>query len=241
MVILSYNPATNKLAPSVVVTVIQRKTGNQYIFNDVLPVDSGEVMLINGNWTLASNAKVGDSLFDPLTGKNVTITSITSDYGIGTQTVYDFIAAPYNNYIADGYLIDAITSTSSVSGSAAAMLANGSSESISQLTPGTVLIGYDTNTHQLMPTVLQQIYPRTTHQIIIINNGALTVDGGEGIYINGQLALASTLKVGDTLFEPIQNQSVTVTSIQVISGTFTLYDTLTTPTENFIANGYLIT
>lgn len=241
MVIMSYNPAANALAPSVVSTVISRKTGNMYIFNNVLRVDAGEDMLINGNWTLASNAKVGDSLFDPLTGKSITITSITSNYNVGTQTVYDFLAAPYNNYIADGYLIDAVTSTSSISGSGVATLANGNSESVSQLTPGTVLMGYDTNTNKLVPTVLEQIYPRTTHQLIIINNGALIVDGGEGLYINGKLALASTLKVGDTLFNPIQNMPVPVTSIRTLNGTFTLYDTITTPTSDLIVNGYLIT
>ncbi len=241
MVIMSYNPAANALAPSVVSTVISRKTGNMYIFNDMLSVDAGEVMLINGNWTLASNAKVGDSLFDPLTGKSITITSIASNYNVGTQTVYDFLAAPYNNYIADGYLIDAFTTLSSVSGSATATLANGNSEPVSQLTPGTVLMGYDTNTNELVPTVLQQIYPRTTHQLIIINNGALVVDGGEGLYINGKLAFASTLKVGDTLLNPIQNILVPVTSIRTLNGTFTLYDTITTPTADLIVNGYLIT
>ena len=61
------------------------------------------------------------------------------------------------------------------------------------------------------------------------------------MYINGKLAFASALKVGDNLYEPMQNAYVIVTSIQTINGTFTLYDTLTAPTDNFIANGYLIT
>ena len=61
------------------------------------------------------------------------------------------------------------------------------------------------------------------------------------MYINGKLALASTLKVGDTLFNPIQNMPVPVTSIRTLNGTFTLYDTITTPTADLIVNGYLIT
>ncbi|MGC8538630.1 MAG: hypothetical protein ACP5MK_02050, partial [Candidatus Micrarchaeia archaeon] len=102
--VLSYNLVTHKLQPSMISAVVKLTASNRYVFNGKLNVDSNEIMFINGKWQRAYQAKVGDVLFDPLTGKNITITSIQVFNKGGT--VYDFIGSPVNDYIADGYLID---------------------------------------------------------------------------------------------------------------------------------------
>lgn len=238
-VVLGYNLLTGKLEPTVISSVIKRGSNNVYVFNGELHVDANEVMFIDGRWAQASTARVGDTLFDPLTGRSVTINSI-SIYPINDGVVYDFVGSPVNNYIADGYLIDAFTTTGSVSGGGQALLANGQTEAISSLTPGTVLMGYDPSTGSLVPDVLIGMYPRHVTQIIVINDGQLVVDGGQDMYVNGTLQYASSLKVGDELYSPVSGANIKVTNLIYLNGSFTLYDTFTTPTSFIIVNGYVI-
>jgi hypothetical protein len=105
--IMSYDFATGKLAPSAVTSVQVFETNNTYVFNGNLRVDANEVLYINGRWMKAYDTKVGDNLYMPGYG-NVTIYSI-SIYNKGGH-VYDFLASPYNNYIANGYVIDELES-----------------------------------------------------------------------------------------------------------------------------------
>ena len=231
--------------PSVVSEVETLQATNKYTFNNVLNVDSNEVMYINGRWERASSAKVGDILFNPQTNTNVTITSIqVSDYTT-LHVVYDFVGSPFNNYIADGYLIDALsTSPNSVSGTSYVSLPNGGSELVSDITPGTIVLGYDTQTGSVVPTIVTNVYIRNSGpngNEYIINNGSLVVDSGEPLWVNGHYELASQLRLGDRLYMPLLNKEVNVTSIQILNGTFTFYELLTTPTQNFIDNGYVAT
>jgi len=101
--IMSYNFKTGKLEPSVVTDVTTFISNNTYVFNGNLRVDENEVLYINGKWMRAKNAKIGDKLYNPEYG-NVTIYSIRRIPNGGV--VYDVLATPNNNYIADGYVID---------------------------------------------------------------------------------------------------------------------------------------
>ena len=241
-VIMSYNQYANALYPSIVSSVFARHTSNKYTFNNRIAVDSGEVMLIDGTWTTASNAKLGETLFDPLNNSNVRINSINiTDYNNTNNTVYDFIGSPFNNYIANGYLIDVVTSTSSVSGEDLALLANYTPEAIQSLKPGTVVMGYDLQTKQLVPTVITKTYVRTGTNEYIINNGELTIDNQEGLLINNSMGVGSDLHVGDYLYDPLTGQKMVVNSLKIINGSFKLYEVLTTPTQNLLANGFVIT
>jgi hypothetical protein len=103
--IMSYNFKTGKLEPSVVTDVTTFISNNTYVFNGNLRVDENEVLYINGKWMRAKNAKIGDKLYNPEYG-NVTIYSIRRIPNGGV--VYDVLATPNNNYIADGYVIDRI-------------------------------------------------------------------------------------------------------------------------------------
>jgi hypothetical protein len=241
-VIMSYNKYANALYPSIVSSVFARHTSNKYTFNNRIAVDSWEVMLIDGTWTTASHAKLGETFFDPLNNSNVRINSINiTDYNNTNHTVYDFIGSPFNNYIANGYLIDLVTSTSSVSGEDLAILANYTPEAIQSLKPGTVVMGYDLQTKQLVPTVITKTYVRTGTNEYIINNGELTIDNQEGLLINNSMGVGSDLKVGDYLYDPLTGQKITVKSLKIINGSFKLYEVLTTPTQNLLANGFVIT
>ncbi|MCL4403256.1 hypothetical protein M1310_00735 [Candidatus Marsarchaeota archaeon] len=227
------------------VAVYTHNTTSQYIFNGNLTVDSNEVMFINGNWSKASTAKVGDYLFNPLLNKTVEITSISVSTLKSNHTVYDVLSLPSNDFIADGYLIDRVTSTcNSFAGSTFVYTLSGAAIKVSDLKPGQMILGYNNNTNTIVPVSVTSVYPRPTNNEIIINNGSLIVDGGEQMEINGTMQSASSLKIGDVLYDPLTQQNVVVTALQLKTGkigTFTLYDVITSPGYSFIGNGYVVT
>ena len=238
-VVLGYNLLTGRLEPTVITSVIKHESNNVYVFNGKLHVDANEVMFIDGRWAQASTAKVGDTLFDPITGGNVTVSSIEV-YPIDHGVVYDLVGSPVNDYIADGYLIDTLTTTGSVSGGGQVLLANGQTEAMSAVAPGTLVMGYDASTGAMVPTVAMGLYPIATKQVIVINNGQLVVDAGEAMYINGAPAYASSLKVGDSIYSATQGTGIKVTNLIYLNGSFTVYDTITSPTDFIIVNGYVV-
>ncbi len=242
-IIMSYNLQTHKLVPSVITHVYEFNASNRYIFNNVLAVDGGEVIYINGGWTVASAAKIGDTLYNPITDRNITITSIniTQYPQYQLNKVYDFSASPINDYIAGGTLAYLDSTTVSVSGESVATLANGNPVLVSQLTPGTVVAGYDPQTNEIVPTVIAQVLQVHSSNEYIINNGTIVVDSQEGLYVNGGLELAKYLKTGDKLYDPITQQNVTVNNIEIQNGNFTLYDVIASPTTYIIINGYAVT
>ena len=241
--ILSYNLVTHALEPSLVSGVFSLVSNNTYTFNNNLKVDGNEIMLINGVWARARTAKVGDVLFNPLSNRSVVITSINVT-NIG-GTVYDLIGTPVNNYIANGYLIDKDTtagedSCASTAGNSQITLADGSTEAVSSVSIGTPVLGYNMLTKTLEPTiVISSDFHNTTTEYVI--NGNLKVDANEELIVNGTDIHASNLKVGDQLFNPLTNKTITVSSINIIYGNFTLYDINTAPVDDYVVNGYLVT
>ena len=233
-----------------ITAVYSRVATNRYIFNDNLSVDGTEIMFINGQWIRAYMAKVGDVYYDPLLGKNITIASIQiSNSANGIGRVYDFVGSPVNDYIANGFIIDLDTTDSgnppcsgglSFSGSSYVMLFNGIAIRANELSPGMVVLSYNMQTGEPVPSVVLSVTPHTVNKMYIIN-GNLTVDGNEPLAVNGTLVRASNLKVGDMLFNVAKNGSVPVTSIQVVNTTETVYDVNAGPVDNLVVDGYLAT
>ncbi len=239
--ILSYNLQTHELQPSLVTGVYGFNATNRYIFNGLLNVDGTELMLINGKWERAYMAKVGDTLFDPITGQNITVTSINVSSSGGK--VYDVLGSPVNNYIGDGFLIDkdSVTSDSAISvfGSGLLSMASGGTEPVSTAAVGQVVLGYNMQEQKIVPTIIVGVKKIVSNNKYVIN-GNLQVDSGEDLIVNRTNLLASQLKVGDKMFDPLTNQTIIVSSIAITYGNYTVYEIDTAPTDNFIDNGYLI-
>jgi len=242
--ILSYNLVTHELQPSVVSEVKAFIAGNKYIFNGKLDTDGNEILYINGKWARAYTAKVGDKLFDPLTGKNITITSIQVLNTGGT--VYDLIGSPVNDYIGDGFLIDKDStagddSTISEVGQSLIVMADGSTEEVQNLKVGEMVLSYNLQTNKIVPAVVTSIKSLYANNEYIINNN-LIVDSSEDLIVNGTNMLAQNLKIGDKLFDPITKENITVTSIEIKRNvSIKMYDVNTAPIDDYIVDGYLIT
>jgi len=243
-ILLSYNLVTHELQPSSVSEVKAFTANNKYIFNGKLDTDGTEVLYLNGKWARAYTAKVGDKLFDPLTGKNITITSIQVLNTGGT--VYDLIGSPVNDYIGNGFLIDKVSTSasgcpSSEVGQSLIVMANGSAEEVQNLKVGDMVLSYNLQTNKIVPAVVISIKSLYANNEYIINNN-LTVDSGEDLLVNGTNMLAQNLKIGDRLFNPITKENITVTSIEIKRNvSIKMYDVNTAPIDDYIVNGYLIT
>ena len=243
MMLLSYNLETGSLQPSEVSFVYSLNATNKYTFNHDLQVDNNEIMLINGTWQRAYTAKVGDYLFDALTGKNITITSINITYHGGR--VYDFIGTPVNNYIANGFLIDKDSSCDTLSlcssflGNETIELANGTAINVSSAAIGMEVMGYNFKLHKAVPTTIVSMRKVQSRNLYIVN-GVLELDGGESVILyNGTNIAARDLRVGDVMYSTYGGRTV-VKSITKIYGIYNTYDIDTAPTDDFIINGYAI-
>ena len=243
MVVLSYNLKAHEDQPSVISAVSSFNATNKYTFNNDLQVDSDEIMLINGTWQRAKYAKVGDTLFNALTMRDVTITSINISNKGGK--VYDFIGSPINDYLANGFVIDkdsscdVVTLCTSFLGNESIELANGTYISVANASVGMVVMGYNFNKHENVPTIIVSKKHVHSRGMYLINN-ILELDGGESVILtNGTNIAASALKIGDKLYLE-GHGNTTVQNIKFINGTYSTYDINTAPTDDFAINGYVI-
>ena len=162
-------------------------------------------------------------------------------------TVYDLIGSPVNDYIGNGFLIDAATSIisgcpdSSEVGQSLIVMANGSAEEVQNLKVGDMVLSYNLQTNKIVPAVVISIKSLYVNNEYIINNN-LIVDSSEDLIVNGTNMLAQNLKIGDKLFDPITKENITVTSIEIKRNvSIKMYDVNTAPIDDYIVNGYLIT
>ena len=101
--LMSYNLKNKSAAPTVVTGVKSFNVTQIYIINNNLTIDASETLLVNGNFSTAANLKIGDYLFNPLSGQNVKVASL--NIVNSSSRVYDINTAPIDAYIANGYMI----------------------------------------------------------------------------------------------------------------------------------------
>ena len=107
--LLSYNTKSGRFYTNTVVKVINFTVNGEYLINNLIGTDAGEVFYTsNGTWTHPNALKIGDKILDPITNSWINVTSIT--YTPGEVVVYDIIGSSGNNFIVDGgYLADTVT------------------------------------------------------------------------------------------------------------------------------------
>ncbi|MGC8776854.1 MAG: Hint domain-containing protein [Candidatus Micrarchaeia archaeon] len=112
-VVLGYNPYTKEFYPNVVLATVNYPVYQLYIINNNITTDAAELFYVYRNsselWVAASKLKVGDMMFNPLTGEKTKIYSIKIVDLTAPITVYDIIGAQGNSFIAEGTLADATT------------------------------------------------------------------------------------------------------------------------------------
>jgi intein/homing endonuclease len=109
-IVLSYDPATNKFYPNVVVATVHYNVYQLYKINGKIITDSAELFFVDRNgqreWVSAENLRVGDKLINPVTNEEILVSSIEVENLERPMVVYDLAGAQGNNFIADGVLAD---------------------------------------------------------------------------------------------------------------------------------------
>lgn len=117
--------------------------------------------------------------------------------------------------------------------------------SVDSLKPGQTIVGWDTMERRFVnETVLNNTASFVT-QVDSINNGQLLVTtSDQPLYVRngtwqGWIQNPNDLTAGEQLFQPATGRWLNITSIQLMSGNFKVYDLRVTAAKDFIANGLL--
>ncbi len=106
--IMTYNLSTGSLQDEIVQLVLSVNESSLYTINGNLQVSGDQSILTNHGWIDANYLQKGDLILDPLTGIYVDVTSI--HHSQGSFTMYDFVIAGNNDYIAYTYLLQGVSS-----------------------------------------------------------------------------------------------------------------------------------
>jgi hypothetical protein len=128
-------------------------------------------------------------------------------------------------------------------------LASGTQIPVQDLQIGQKVLSYNTHTGKIVTTTVYNNTAIHVSQVLDINNGLLYASGlnDQPIYAQFQNGTQKwvelgQLTVGMKIFDPVTNSWTPVTSIQTISGSFTVYDLRTANAQinNYVANGVLM-
>ena len=107
------------------------------------------------------------------------------------------------------------------------------------------VLGYNVTTGSWVQETVTSNTASTVSQILSINNGLLvTTLTEQPLYVRngtwvGWVHDPQNLTVGEQVFLPWTGAWVTITSLKVLTGTFTVYDLRVTAPNDFVANGVL--
>lgn len=126
------------------------------------------------------------------------------------------------------------------------LLPGGKTRVVERLKVGDTVMGYNLSSGKLQRVSVANVTSSRETQIESINDGLLKVTTtDQPIYVRngtweGWVRDPSQLRVGEKLFMPQTKTWVTITKIETLVGNFLVYDVLTDPLNNFVANGVLV-
>lgn len=122
---------------------------------------------------------------------------------------------------------------------------NGKQTLVEKLSQGDSVLGYNVTSGTWVKEGVTTNSATTVNEILSINNGLLdTTVTDQPLYVRngtwvGWVHDPENLKVGEQIYDPLTASWTTITSLQVQSGTFTVYDLRLTAQNDFVANGLL--
>ena len=123
---------------------------------------------------------------------------------------------------------------------------NGPQKRVEQFSEGDAVLGYNVTTGSWVKESVTSNTATTVGEILSINNGLLeTTLTDQPLFVRngtwvGWVLDPQNLTVGEQLFSALTQSWVNITSLQVLQGTFKVYDLQTTAPNNFVANGVLV-
>ena len=158
----------------------------------------------------------------------------------------------YTIYVSDSYATTSFTvQVKSLGGGGGCVLAgtliatpNGAKR-VETLTAGDAVLGYNVTTGSWVRETVTSNSASTVSQVLSIDNGLLvTTLTEQPLYVRngtwvGWVHDPQNLTVGEQVFLPWTGSWITITSLKVLHGTFTVYDLRVTAPSDFVANGVL--
>jgi hypothetical protein len=117
---------------------------------------------------------------------------------------------------------------------------------VEKLRPGDTVIGFDPKTGSLSSLTLLWANSTFGSYLVKINDGTLIVTAlDQPIFIRnstftGWLRNPGALKIGDSMYNPVSNSWIPVTSLESIRSRTKVFDVVTSGPNTFIANGILL-
>jgi hypothetical protein len=108
---------------------------------------------------------------------------------------------------------------------------------VDQLKEGDEILGYDISAHSILPETVSRNSFRMVPKVLSINDGLLyTTLTDQPIYVKngtweGWVLDPVALHVGEKLLLPLSGKWVRITNVDIISGSFKVYLTISLPTE----------
>jgi hypothetical protein len=122
-------------------------------------------------------------------------------------------------------------------------MADGSTRPIETIREGDWVLSFDLETGQSLPAKVRQleVHPNTP-EFLSVNDGRLITTPEHALYINGKVAAARELRVGDTLLlydrERGSLSPSPVRSVEPLRGSRTSYNVLLVGPGGYIVAGY---
>ncbi len=123
---------------------------------------------------------------------------------------------------------------------------SGGQKRIEQFSEGDAVLGYNVTTGSWVKERVTSNTASTVDEILSINDGLLEATPTDqplfvrnGTWV-GWVLDPRNLTVGEQLFNPWTQAWINVTSLQVLQGSFKVYDLQSTAPNNFVANGVLV-
>ena len=123
---------------------------------------------------------------------------------------------------------------------------HGGPKRIEQLSDGDAVLGYNVTTGSWVNERVTSDTASTVDEILSINDGLLEATlTDQPLFVRngtwvGWVLDPQNVTVGEQLFNPLTQSWVNITSLQVLQGSFKVYDLQTTAPNNFVANGVLV-
>ena len=182
--VMSYDAEKGKYIGSAVVKTTQNEIDKYYIVNGNLKITPGHVLMVNGQWQMSNDMKVGDLLLNA-NGERVAITSLQE---VDTAVdVYNLITDEPHDFFAENYLVHNENEMKGHSdrGLAAGMkiaMADGRELAIEQIKAGDKILSFDPKLKRYAISVVRQTGKQSVNKTVLIN-GTLRIAKGHQLFL----------------------------------------------------------
>ncbi len=132
-----------------------------------------------------------------------------------------------------------ICTTESINGTTPVLLANGTYELAENITAGTSVEAYNTNSGSFQNATVREVII-DTHSRMVVVNGYLDVSYNQSVLTNHGYVTAGSLTVGDRVFDAFTGHYIRVRSVELEKGNFTMYDFVLGGINDYIAWQYVL-